>query len=126
MKTTLNCSKLMRITPYLFIALMAGVLALAGCGKSNKPEAAAQHQPGVVDLGPLQAAFPADASPEVKGILDKVRFNTRYGMHEASLAELDKLNGMPNLTDPQKKAVADAIEQVKAAAQAKAAAAPAQ
>jgi len=112
----------MRITPYLLVVLMAGVLALAGCGKSDKSAAgAAQRQPGVVDLGPLQAAFP-DPSPEVHGVLDKIRFNTRYGMHEQSLAELDKLNGMPNLTDPQKKAVADAIEQVKAAAQAKAAA----
>ncbi len=110
----------MRITPYLLIVMMVGVLALAGCGKSSKQDAAAQRQPGVVDLGPLQAAFP-DASPDIKAILDKVRFNTRYGMHEASLAELDKLNGMPNLTDPQKKVVADAIEQVKAAAQAKAA-----
>jgi hypothetical protein len=118
MNTTLNRYRLMKITNYLVIVLMAGVLALAGCGKSNKQAAQTQHTPGVVDLNGLQQAFP-DASPEVHAVLDKVRFSSRYGQHEASLVELDKLSAMPNLTDAQKKAVADVIEQVKAAIQAR-------
>jgi hypothetical protein len=96
---------------------MAGGLALAGCGKSSK-ETAAPPQPGVVDLGPLQNAFP-DPTPEVKGSLDKLRFAARYGQFEAELVELDKLIGIPNLTEPQKKVINDIIEQVKAALQAR-------
>ena len=96
---------------------MAGTLALAGCGKSSK-ETAAPRQPGVVDLGPLQNAFP-DPSPDVKASLDKLRFAARYGQLEAELVELDKLIGIPNLTDPQKKVINDIIEQVKAAIQAR-------
>jgi len=107
----------MKMTHYLFIVLMAGTIALAGCGKSSK-ETAAPSQPGVVDLGALQNAFP-DATPEVKSCLDKLRFAARYGQFEAELVELDKLIGMPNLTEPQKKAVNDVIEQVKAALQAR-------
>jgi hypothetical protein len=103
----------MKMIHYLLIVLMAGVLAVAGCGKSSKQTKAAR-QPGVVDLSELMQAFP-DATPEVKGSLDKIRFATRYGQHENSLVELDKLNSLPNLTDPQKKAIADVIEQVKAA-----------
>jgi len=114
MKTNLNDSIPMRITRYLFIVLMAGALALSGCGKSSKPDASAQKTPGAIDIGALQAAFP-DASPEIHSALDQVRFNTRYGLHEKTLAALDTLNAMPNLTEPQKKAVADTIEQVKAA-----------
>jgi hypothetical protein len=106
----------MKTTHYLFIVLMAGTLALAGCGKSSKETAPPPRQPGVVDLGPLQNAFP-DANPDVKASLDKLRFAARYGQLEAELVELDKLNGIANLTDPQKKAINDAIEQVKAAIQ---------
>jgi uncharacterized membrane-anchored protein len=123
MKTTLNRFRHMKMTHYLFIVLMAGTLALAGCGKSSK-ETPAPRQPGVVDLGPLQQAFP-DATPDVKGSLDKLRFSARYGQLEAELVELDKLIAIPNLTEPQKKAVNDVIEQVKAAIQARPAA-PAQ
>jgi hypothetical protein len=107
----------MKTTRYLFIVLMAGTLALVGCGKSTK-ETAAPRQPGVVDLGPLQTAFP-DAAGDTKASLDKLRFAARYGQLEAELVELDKLIAVPNLTDPQKKAVNDVIEQVKVAIQAR-------
>jgi hypothetical protein len=107
----------MKTTQYLLIVLMAGGLALAGCGKSST-EKAPPPQPGVVDLGPLQNAFP-DATPEVKASLDKLRFSARYGQLENELMELDKLAGLPNLTEPQKKAINDVIEQVKAAIQAR-------
>lgn len=104
----------MRIARYLFIVLMAGAFALAGCGKSSKPDASAQKTPGAIDIGALQQAFP-DPSPEVRSAIDQARFNIRYGLHEKTLAALDTLSALPNLTEPQKKAVADAIEQVKAA-----------
>jgi hypothetical protein len=113
----------MKMTHYLFIVLMAGTLALVGCGKSSK-ETAAPRQPGVVDLSALQTAFP-DPNPDVKASLDKLRFSARYGQLEAELVELDKFISIPNLTEPQKKAVNDVIEQVKAAIQARPAA-PAQ
>jgi len=96
---------------------MAGTLALVGCGKSSK-ETAPKSQPGVVDLGVLQTAFP-DATGDTKASLDKLRFSARYGQFEAELVELDKLSSTPNLTEPQKKAVNDVIEQVKAALQAR-------
>jgi hypothetical protein len=105
----------MKTTQYLLIVLMAGVLALAGCGKSDK-QTPPPRQPGVVDLGPLQNAFP-DPSPDVKGSLDKLRFAARYGQFEAELVELDKLIAIPNLTEPQKKVINDIIEQVKVAIQ---------
>ena len=113
----------MKMTHYLFIVLMAGTLALVGCGKSSK-ETPPPRQPGVVDLSALQTAFP-DPSADVKGSLDKLRFAARYGQLEAELVELDKLIAIPNLTEPQKKAVNDIIEQVQAAIQARPAA-PAQ
>ncbi len=108
----------MKMTQYLLIVLMAGALAVAGCGKSGKQApAAAQHTPGVVDISALQQAFP-DPTPEVQGIIGKIRFNNRYKFFDKTAAELDKLTALPNLTDPQKKAIADVVEQVKAAIQA--------
>jgi hypothetical protein len=104
----------MKMTQYLLIVLMAGALALVGCGKSNKQAPAAQQTPGVVDLNALQTAFP-DPTPEVQAILGKLRFNQRYGFHDKNLPELETLSALPNLTEPQKKAIADVTEQVKAA-----------
>ena len=102
----------MKMIHYLLIVLMAGVLALAGCGKSQ--EKAPPRQPGVVDLSGLQQAFPTP-TPEAQASLDKLRFAARYGQFENSLVELDKLVNLPDLTEPQKKAVNDVIEQVKEA-----------
>ena len=107
----------MKMTQYLFIVLMAGTLALVGCGKSAK-DTPPPRQPGVVDLSGLQQAFP-DPTPETKASLDKLRFSARYGQLEAELVELDKLINTPNITEPQKKAINDVIEQVKAAIQAR-------
>jgi hypothetical protein len=107
----------MKITQYLFVVLMAGTLAMVGCGKSTK-DTPPPRQPGVVDISALQQAFP-DPAPDVKASLDKLRFSARYAQFEAELVELDKLNSAPNLTDPQKKAINDVIEQVKVAIQAR-------
>ena len=106
----------MKTTNYLLMLLMAGVLALAGCGKSGKPAPTARP-PGVVDLGALQQAFPAP-TPDILRSLDRLRFATRYRQFDAAFAELDKLAHSPNLTDPQKKAINDVTEQVKQASQA--------
>jgi hypothetical protein len=102
----------MKATHYLLIVVMAGVLALVGCGKSTPK--APPRQPGVVDLTDLQQAFPTP-TPDAKTSLDKLRFSARYGRFEAALVELDKLAGLPDLTDPQKKAINEVIEQVKTA-----------
>ena len=91
---------------------MAGVLAVAGCKKSApKPP---PRQPGVVDISPLQQAFP-NPSPEVQACIQKIRFAARYGTYEPALPELDKISNLPDLTEPQKKAINDVIDQVKEA-----------
>ena len=98
---------------YLLMILMAGMLAFTGCGKSGKP-AASTRTPGTVDITDVQLAFPAPP-PEVTTSLDKIRFALRYRQYDGVLVELDKLTHIPNLTDPQKKAIDEVIEQVKQA-----------
>ena len=93
--------------------LTVGVFALVGCGKSDKQDTPARV-PGRVDLSQMQEQFP-NPTPEVSACLDKIRFTCRYRTFDAAQAELDKLAAMPNLTEPQKKAVDEVIEQVKAA-----------
>ena len=102
----------MKATKYLLMILTVGVLALAGCGKSEKGPP--PRQPGRVDLTQLHEQFP-NPTPEVSACLDKARFACRYRTFETAQAELDKLAQMPDLTAPQKKALDEAIEQVKAA-----------
>lgn len=93
--------------------LTVGVLALVGCSKSDKQDKTARVV-GRVDLSQMQEQFPTP-TPEVSACLDKIRFNCRYRTFDAAQAELDKLVAMPNLTEPQKKAVNEVIDQVKAA-----------
>jgi hypothetical protein len=105
-------SGFMKTTTYLLMVLMAGMLALAGCGKPKQPPP--PPVPPVADVGKLFEAFPSP-SAEVQGSLGKVRFAVRYRQLDVALVELDKLAQIPDLTDAQKKAVSDKIEQVKRA-----------
>ena len=100
----------MKMINYLLVILTAGILALTGCGKEKAPPL----PPGVVDFGPLQAAFPTP-SPEIMTSLQKIRMSARYRQFDAAAAELEALKQAPDLNDAQKKAVADAIEKVKVA-----------
>ena len=102
----------MKATNYLIIILTVGVLALAGCSKSDKGPP--PREPGRVDLSQLQQAFPTP-TPEVTACLEKIRFSCRYRTFDTVQAELDKLAKLPDLTEPQKKAVDDVVEQVKTA-----------
>ncbi len=103
----------MKTINYPLVILMAGMLALAGCGKSGKA-AAPVRTPGTVDFTDLQMAF-VTPTPESAPSLDKIRFSARYRQYDVVLVELDKLAHLPNLTDAQKKAINDEIEQVKQA-----------
>ena len=103
----------MKTTNYLIILLTVVVLALVGCSKSDKA-VKPQRRPGVVDLSLLQQQFP-NPTPEVMTSFNKIRFACRYRTFDTAQAELDKLAQMPNLTEPQKKAVEDVVEQVKTA-----------
>lgn len=97
------------------MVLVAGVLAVAGCGK-EKPKAQPITAEGVtVDLPKLQMAF-ATAAPDLQTSVSEVRMGLRYGDYPRALAGLDKLANAPSLTADQKKIVADVTEQIKQAA----------
>ena len=111
----------MKTTSYLLMVLMAGMLAVVGCGKSSKPQAPVVAP--VADVSKLYEAFPSP-SAEAKASLDKVRFAVRYRQYDAALAELEKLAQIPDLTDDQKKVISTKTEQVKQVIEAAAAKPP--
>jgi hypothetical protein len=63
-------------------------------------------------MGKLMAAF-SGAAPDVTSELNEAQRTLRYGLYEKTLTSLDKLASNPSLTEPQKKVVADVIEQMK-------------
>ena len=65
-----------------------------------------------VDVRNLETAL-ATAPPEVKQQVNDFHQDFNYGLYEKALVTLDKLATNPSLTDPQKKAVNDVIEQMK-------------
>jgi hypothetical protein len=101
--------------------LVAGVLVLAGCGKSDS--AGDRGIPPAMDLPKFQQAFPSP-TPEQQANIAKVSEGVRYGLYPNALAALDKLAADPALTEAQKKAVSDLVAGVKQT-MAKAAASPA-
>ncbi len=113
----------MKTTQWITGLLVAGVIALAGCGKSSEPAPGAANSP-MVDLMKLTEAFQT-ATPELRGSVDKIRMGVRYSNYPEALVELDKLASDANVTEPQKKAVNDVIEQLKKALSAMATNAPA-
>jgi hypothetical protein len=91
---------------------MAGMLALVGCGKSDKPQSSAVVE--VWDMGPVREAFPSP-SAEVNDSLSKLILATRYRQPEPVIVELDNLAKIPGLTEAQKKVINAKIEQLKQA-----------
>ena len=92
--------------------LVAGLLAGAGCGKSEKNSA--QSIPATMDLAKFSQAFPSP-TPEQQSNLAKVREGVRYRLYPRALEALDTLAGDPALTEPQKKAVNEMLQGVKVA-----------
>ncbi len=103
--------------------LLAGVLALVGCGKPKAPPPPTVE--GVaLDIPKLREAF-ASATPELQGGAMDVASSVRYGEYDRALAALAKLANAPGLTEAQKTIVSQVTEQVKQVAAKKAAAPPA-
>lgn len=102
----------MKMRNCILIILLAGVLALVGCGKSGKNTA--QSVPGAMDLPKFQQAF-ASGTPDQQTSVTKVNSSVRYGLYPDALAALDKLTSDPALTEPQKQAVNDMIQGIKQA-----------
>jgi hypothetical protein len=100
----------MKTTYWVLGIVVAGLLAFAGCSKSNKP--VAQH--GAVDIMKFRQAFPTP-TPDQQNNISKVTQGVRYRLYPRALEALDKLNADPSLTDAQKKAVSDMIEGINQA-----------
>jgi hypothetical protein len=94
------------------VGLLACALALPGC-KKQPPSQPPFVESGVEVDGPrLQVAFSGSAL-EIQNLVNDFIRDLRYGLYVNSLQALDKLAANPSLTDPQKKVVAEVIEQVK-------------
>jgi hypothetical protein len=99
-------------TYWLSGILMAGLLAVAGCGKSEK--AVAQQPSAAMDFTKFRQAFPTP-TPEQNQAIAKVSGAIRYRQYVEVLMALDQLGSDASLTDAQKKAVNGFIEGIKQA-----------
>jgi len=103
----------MKTTQWICGILVAGVIGLVGCSKSDQ----APPPPGAaptIDVGKLRQAFPT-AEGDVQSCLTKIRNAVRYSDYPTAMSELEKLAADAKLTDAQKKVVTDLMEQVKQA-----------
>jgi hypothetical protein len=97
-------------TKQVSAVFVAGLLVLAGCGKSDKN--ASQAGTGGMDLVKFTQAFPSPTA-EQQQELAKVTSGIRYRLYPDAMAALEKLSGDATLTDPQKQAVADLMKGVE-------------
>ena len=90
----------MKTLNFILIAVVAGTIALTGCKKSG------------VDTQPIEKSF-ASAEPAAKSTADKVVAEIKANNYSGAMAELTRLASDAKLTDAQRKAVSDTLEQVK-------------
>jgi hypothetical protein len=103
---------LMQMNQLISPALLMVLLGFVGCSKKELPQAAPLEVQGIkVDVPKLQTAF-ANGDVEQKAAMAEVVSHLRYGQHVKALAILDKLSRNPNLSEPQKQAVNEVIQQV--------------
>ena len=101
----------MKTTHWILAVLVAGSVAVGGCGKPKPPPTEIGGVP-VIQLSKLRDAFPTPTAAQQAGF-DKMAMSLRMGDFMGTLVQLDKLAHDPSLTEPQKKLVAEVIEQVK-------------
>ena len=90
---------------------MVGMLAFVGCGKSEKP-APVESSVQIIDATNFRPAFES-ASPQIKAIVNDTMMSIQGIAYQKALADLDKLASLSNLTEAQKKVVADLSDQLK-------------
>jgi len=107
----------MKKANWLFAVIFScSLLALAGCHKQEKGNPAPVAFDLKIDLGRLIQILSTNSDAGVQESVTKIRTGLRYGYdYDAVLAELDKLNQSPAVTDAQKKTVAEITDQVKKA-----------
>ena len=102
----------MKTMHWVSVIVVAGLLAFAGCGKSEKPTTPA-GQAGI-DIVKFRQAFP-NPTPDQQQCIAKVAQGVRYRLYPNALENLTKLSADASLTDAQKKVVNDMTEGVKQA-----------
>ena len=102
----------MKTTNWIYGVLAAGLLAVAGCGQSQKAPQPMDINGVKVDLPKFRQAF-ATVNPELQSSLGKVTMSVRYGQYPEAVAELEKLANNPSLTEPQKKVATEVLQQLK-------------
>ncbi len=102
----------MRTINWLPGMLVIGLLAVAGCGKSNTTPA--QAIPATLDLTKFRQAFPSP-TPEQQANIAKVSAGVRYRLYPDALAALQKLAADPGLSGPQQQAVSEMVAGVQGA-----------
>ena len=100
--------------------LLGGILACAGCGKSNQNAVTSGPQ---MDLAKFTQAFPSPTPEQQTGIAN-ISNDIRYRLYPKALEGLDALAADTSLTEQQKKAVADMIAGIQHAMTNEPAAAP--
>jgi len=91
---------------WILTVFAACAMALTGCSKSGGTAS--------VDPSPMEKSF-ATAEASLKSAADTAVTAIKKADYSGALSELQKLAGNAKLTDDQKKAVSDIIDQVKKA-----------
>ena len=91
------------MTKWFLTGVAAAALAITGCSKSSS-----------VNTAPIEKNF-ASADAATKSAADSVVASVKNADYAGALAGLQKLAADAKLTDAQKKAVSDVIDQVKSA-----------
>jgi len=107
--------KLKMKTRGLWIGIIITIVAVfTGCNKKQPTPPSVYEINGVkVDMPALQAAVVGSPFPDIQAAVNDSSLDLRYGQYVKAYHSLDKLASDPNLTESQKKLVADVIEQVK-------------
>jgi hypothetical protein len=106
-------SREMKVPNGVSVLLAVCLLAFAGCKKSGQGVAPNTEYSGVkVDWTKLDTEFAA-SDQELQAKAGMAKRHIRYSQFADALGDLEGLSADPKLTEPQKKVVADLVEQTK-------------
>ncbi len=105
----------MKMTNWLVVMFMAGMLALVGCSKAPPPQETVDVNGVKVAMPALQKALSASTDKDIQNNLGTMVFGLRYRDYAGVQSSLAKLAANPSLSEEQKKLVAQVDDQLKQA-----------
>lgn len=103
----------MRTLNVIVVAVAIATVGLVGCSKTQQPPGSVQVNGVSVDMPKFRQVFSGSSNDQIRKLFFEVDQGFRYNDYLRAIAALEQLSNHAEVTDEQKKVVAEVLVQMK-------------